>query len=90
MEDEATPSTVPQRQVAGVWCGQVLELLPDYVDGTLPADLRTVAEAHLAGCDWCEKFGGTYGGVVRALRRPASPVPTDVAERLRARLRALT
>lgn len=81
--------TPPQRQVAGVWCGQVLELLPDYVDGVLPPDVLALAQAHLAGCDWCVQFGGAYAGVVRALPRPADPIPAGVAERLKARLRGV-
>jgi anti-sigma factor RsiW len=79
----------PQRLVAGLWCTQVLEALPDFVEGSLAPEARAAAEAHLAGCDWCERFGGAYAGVVHALPTPAESLPTDVAERLRARLRQL-
>ena len=75
-----------QRLVAGVWCGDVLERLPDYVDGALdPAEVARV-EAHLAGCDWCERFGGAYGATVKTLRGPAPAAPTGLAERLAERL----
>ena len=81
------------RQVAGIRCSQVLALLSGYVDGELDEpDVKRI-EAHLAGCDWCEKFGGEFAGVVRALRRElAKPAPLDdeVAERLREKLRAGT
>jgi hypothetical protein len=75
-----------QRDVAGVWCGEVLALLPQVEDGTLgSADLARV-RAHVAGCDWCERFGGAYGAVVGALRRLESGAPDGLAERLSARL----
>jgi anti-sigma factor RsiW len=78
-----------ERYVAGLWCHQVLEALPDYLDDLLPPDTRRAAEAHLAGCDWCARFGGEYAGVVKALRQrlaPPAPAPSDVARRLAERL----
>ncbi|MEQ1568762.1 MAG: zf-HC2 domain-containing protein [Myxococcota bacterium] len=78
-----------QRLVAGLWCGEVLERLPDLVDGALTPEDRASVDAHLAGCDWCARFGGSYIGVVRAVARPAAPAPVGVAERLRAKLRQL-
>jgi anti-sigma factor RsiW len=80
------PTDSGQRQIAGVWCGEVLERLPDYVDGALdPAEVARV-EAHLAGCDWCERFGGSYGDLVRALRARRDPSPAGLADRLAKRL----
>lgn len=79
-----------ERTVAGVRCGEVLDLLPDYLEGTLPAEVREVAEAHLRGCDRCERFGGRYAGAVAALRRELAapePLPASMSERLRHRLR---
>jgi predicted anti-sigma-YlaC factor YlaD len=58
-----------EREVAGLTCGQVLEHLPDYVDQALGAELRLGIEGHLRGCDACERFGGRYAEVARALRR---------------------
>lgn len=46
----------------------VLELLADYLDETVSANDRARIERHLAGCDWCEQFGGDYGETVKALR----------------------
>ena len=34
-------------------CREVVELINGYLDGTLPADVRTAVEAHLGGCDGC-------------------------------------
>ena len=75
----------PQRQIGGLWCREVLEYLPDYLDGSLDSELRAAADAHLAGCDWCARFGGRYAGLVDTLRRelaPAEPVPEALADRL--------
>lgn len=80
---------VHDRQVAGIRCLQVLELLPDFLDESLTASQRALLEAHLAGCDWCAEFGGRYAGTVRELRQhlgDPAPLPSDVAERLTAAL----
>lgn len=57
------------RRVAGIRCHEVLERLEDYVSGDLEDDLRQKVDRHLAGCDWCERFGGEYVGMVEELRR---------------------
>lgn len=58
-----------EREVAGLRCTEVLAVLSAYVDGELDADTRTRVDAHLAGCDWCEHFGGEFVGTIRQLRR---------------------
>ncbi len=71
------------RLVGGMRCDEVLAVLPDYLDGDLPADRRASVERHLRGCDWCARFGGAYAGTVEALRtRLAEPMPGDRAHRL--------
>jgi hypothetical protein len=48
--------------------------------------------AHLSGCDRCERFGGRFAGVVAALRVElgvADGLPAEVEGRLRDRVRAL-
>ena len=91
------------RSVAGLRCRDVLALLGDYVDGDLSAGDVAQVEAHLRGCDRCEKFGGEYGALVSGLRRrlDAEPAPERaqgagggeggeaVEVRLRERIRAL-
>lgn len=57
-----------QREVGGLRCIDVLEHLPDYLDGALgPADVARVEE-HLAGCANCARFGSLYGRAVGAMR----------------------
>lgn len=78
-----------ERLVGGLRCSEVLARLSEYLDGELVAFERERVDAHLRGCDVCERFGGEFGATVAALRRElAEPVSLDagVATRLRARL----
>lgn len=78
-----------ERLVGSLRCGEVLERLHDYVEGTLDGAEVTRVEEHLRGCDTCERFGGVYQSAVVALRdrlSGGSAVPRPVLDRLRARL----
>ena len=78
-----------EREVAGLRCGEVLADLSEYLDGELPAERRAQLDAHLRGCDVCERFGGTFSSAIQALRRGERPDPAEasaVFERLRQRL----
>lgn len=78
-----------ERLVGGLLCGEVLARLSEYVDGELAPDQKERVDAHLRGCDVCERFGGEFAAKVAALRRQlreAAPVDDAVAERLRRRL----
>jgi anti-sigma factor RsiW len=71
------------RLVGTLWCTDVMARLPDLLDGTLSTTDRAALEAHVRGCDWCERFGGEYAGAARALRAWSTErVPPDVAARL--------
>lgn len=77
------------RDVAGIRCFEVLALLSDYLDDELGGERRRTVDAHLAGCDWCARFGGEVGETVRKLRAELSepdPMPDDVRARLAASL----
>ncbi len=77
------------RNVAGIRCSQVLAGLSDYLDGVLSALQVQQVEAHLRGCDWCERFGHEFSGVVRNLRiqlGAATPPREEVTRRLWERL----
>ena len=80
-----------ERIVGGISCSDVLADLSDYLDDQLPAERRDQIDAHLRGCDTCERFGGQFAAIITALRRSlASPeaLDDDVARRLDQRLRA--
>jgi len=74
------------REVAGIRCAEVLERLSDYVDGELAAAERARVDAHLAGCDWCERFGQAFGATVGRIR--ADQATDSVPAALQARLAA--
>ena len=81
------------REVAGIRCVQVLEQLSAYVDGELAATEVARINAHLLGCDWCERFGGEFSSMVSQIRAQlgvSAPVDEGVAERLRERLSRAT
>ena len=77
---------VGQRQVAGLWCLDVLALLPERLDDELDDVVKAQVDAHLQGCDWCEQFGGAYAVMVRQLRASQEPMPEGASERLTRRL----
>jgi anti-sigma factor RsiW len=76
-------------QVGGLWCGQVLDRLSDYLDGDLEASVRDQVEEHLRGCEGCARFGGEFRATVVALRTHLlrrGAMPARLHERLRVAL----
>jgi anti-sigma factor RsiW len=90
--DPTTPTPAPApapKTVGGLSCFEVLDLLPDFVDGSLDGDALSHVHEHLAGCDWCERFGGQYAATVHGMRRHLSPrdgLDAESSQRLRRRL----
>ncbi len=41
---------------APLTCKEVVELISDYIEGTLPDDTRRRLEEHLAGCGGCTHY----------------------------------
>ncbi len=37
-------------------CQELVELVTEYLEGTLPADVRVQMERHLSGCDGCTHY----------------------------------
>lgn len=37
-------------------CKELVEVVTDYLEGTLPEDMRTRMERHLSGCDGCTNY----------------------------------
>ncbi|HZC69317.1 MAG TPA: zf-HC2 domain-containing protein [Jatrophihabitans sp.] len=53
----------------GLTCSDVVELVTDYVEGTLPADVAGRVAAHLAECDGCATYLEQMMQTAAALRR---------------------
>lgn len=49
-------------------CSRVVNLLVDYLEGTLPADTQRNLDAHLAACERCVSQLRTYRTTVSLLR----------------------
>lgn len=70
-------------------CASGVERLMDYLEGAVPADVRTALEAHVAGCPKCVAFIASYREVPRILREAtAATLPAHVEASLRTFLRA--
>ena len=68
-------------------CASGVDLLMEYLEGTLPAELRAQIESHVAGCPRCVAFLASYQETPRILRQATlEALPDDLAASL---LRAL-
>ncbi len=69
-------------------CPECMDLLADYVDGSLPRHQSELLEWHLEGCGPCVAFVRTYKGTVDAARRlRETTLPPELKEKLRAFLK---
>jgi anti-sigma factor RsiW len=74
-----------------VACAPGVDLLMDFFEGVLPAEVSTAIEEHVAGCARCAAFVASYRATPRILRdATAANLPADVEASLRAFLRART
>jgi len=72
-----------------ITCTSGVELLMDYLEGVLSADLHSAIEAHVAGCPRCVAFIASYRETPRILREAtATTLPADLEMSLLAFLRA--
>ncbi|HET9266027.1 MAG TPA: zf-HC2 domain-containing protein [Vicinamibacterales bacterium] len=72
-------------------CVSGVELLMDYLDGVLPADLHAALDEHVAGCPRCAAFVRSYCDTPRILRAAtAATLPAELEASLQAFLRART
>jgi anti-sigma factor RsiW len=55
-----------------VRCASGVDLLMDYLEGVLSADLRSAIEAHVAGCPKCVAFIASYRETPRIMREATS------------------
>ena len=72
-------------------CVSGVELLMDYLEGVLPADVHAALEEHVAGCARCAAFVASYRATPRILREATvATLPADIEASLKAFLRART
>lgn len=72
-----------------VVCASGVELLMDYAEGVLPADLNAALEAHVASCERCAAFVASYQATPRIVRDATIvALPADIEASLRSFLRA--
>jgi anti-sigma factor RsiW len=77
--------------VNSIACASGVDLLMDFVDGILPAEVTAALEEHVAGCPRCAAFVASYQATPRILRdATAAQLPADVEAALKAFLRART
>jgi anti-sigma factor RsiW len=64
-----------------VSCQTGVELLMDYLEGVVPADMRTMLESHVAECPKCAAFVASYLATPRILREATSAAMPPELER---------
>jgi len=72
-------------------CISGVELLMDYLEGALPANVHAALDEHVAGCARCAAFVASYRATPRILREAtAVTLPAELERSLQAFLRART
>lgn len=70
-------------------CATGVELLMDYLEGALSAELVAAVDGHVAACPRCVAFLASYRATPAALRRAtAAALPGDLSRALLAAVRA--
>lgn len=73
-----------------VTCEETIEVLVDYLDGTMDATTLASFEAHFADCPPCLDFLKTYKATIRVSQRcmeGEEEIPEPVSQRIREFLR---
>ena len=69
-------------------CQSGVELLMDYLEGTLAPDIRAALEQHVVGCARCRAFVESYRKAPGVLRNAtATTLPPELARKLQDFLR---
>jgi len=72
-------------------CQSGVDLLMDFLEGVLPAEVNAALEEHVAGCERCAAFVASYQATPRIMRdATVATLPPDVEASLRAFLRSRT
>jgi anti-sigma factor RsiW len=74
---------MPHQPSSDMECRECMDLLADYVDGTLAKDQAELLDWHLEGCQPCVAFVNTYKGTVDAARRlRETRLPAELQQKL--------
>ena len=66
-----------------IYCQECVDLLADYLEGTLPPVQREQLEEHLSFCPPCVTFVRTYKATTRVARESlVADMPEEVSARL--------
>ena len=69
--------------MSDVRCVSGVELLADYLEGLLPADVRASLEQHVLGCERCQAFVASYQATPGILRAATDVVlPEELRKRM--------
>ena len=60
-----------------VQCISGVDLLADYLEDLLPADVRALLERHVLGCERCQAFVASYQATPKILREATDMVLPD-------------
>jgi len=75
--------------VSDLACVQGVELLMDYLEGELPADVVARIDAHVGSCPRCQAFVASYRATPAILRRATgTTLPAELSRSLLAAVRA--
>jgi len=75
--------------VSELACAQGVELLMDYLEGELAADVVARIDAHVAACARCQAFVASYRATPEILRRATgTKLPAELSRTLLAAVRA--
>ena len=71
-------------------CASGVDLLMEYLEGLLPADVSTAIETHVASCPRCTAFVDSYRATPRILRDATeTTLPRELRDSLRRWLTSL-
>jgi len=66
-----------------IGCQECMDLLADYVDGTLPREQAELLEWHIDSCAPCVAFLNTYRGTMDAAKRlRQATLPPELRDKL--------
>lgn len=67
--------------VQDLTCKEIVELVTDYLEGTLPPEVRARFEDHLQGCPYCRIYLDQMRHTIRTLGHlPSEAIPPEALE----------